>query len=155
MYRKIVRFLKKLKISWSYAKLGWKEPEYDWSTSLKALDLAMAHLDNEIINGYNANSKQLSKRIKVIRNLCKRLHSGDYEFKAGYEQLEKKYGPSQISWEKAGNGFSRMVELNQRRKNPQYIKELKACFKKESDLKQQDLKLLTKYLERYLFSLWD
>lgn len=155
MYRKIVRFLKKLKIAWSYAKLGYQEPEFDWSTSLKALDLAMFHLNHEIKTGYNANKKTLLKRVKIIRTLCKRLHSGDYEFEAGYEALEKKYGPSQISWEKADKGFSRMVELNQRRNDPKYIKDLKACFHKESYLKQQDLKLLGKYLERYLLHLWD
>lgn len=155
MYWKIKRFLKKVKISWSYAKLGWKEPEYDWTTSIKALDLAMLHLDHEIINGYNLRSKQLSKRIKVIRNLCKRLHSGDYDFNAGYEYLEKKYGEHQIGWEDEGNGFSRMVNLNPKHEGPEYIRDLKACFKRESDLKQQDIKLLSKYLERYLFYLWD
>jgi hypothetical protein len=129
---------------------------YDYTSILLALSIVMKDMsNNHKTRGMSTRSDMTAKNMKIIELLSKRLREDDYEGKSKLlQQIEVKHEfipiPDKIKWTQL-----KTTIVNSDISEEQYNKKLTQAFKKEELLKKHDLYLLTKLLNKHLFTFWD
>lgn len=157
MLLKLKRFFKSINRSWQYAKFGWSQVDYDYSSVYRGIAFTLTRIRPHIEHGYHQDNKELLKRLDTMVLLAKRLEDPwKYYGLKNHELLKKRFGPnSHISIPTSNPNLFRWESTNPKRQTKEYEVVFKHIMELEKNINENDKKLFSKYLIKYLERLWD
>jgi hypothetical protein len=153
-----VRYYKRFKRSFDYAKFGYSNYDWDHSYLYALLAFKLDRVHKELINGYAVQDSKDMEALKEAKAICDRLREGNYEDK--YIDLhEAKWGELKLSFIDQGNGLSRMDSSRSKVLTPkdekQSRKELSKLYKQAVKDEDADIKRLGEILLKYSREWWE
>lgn len=151
LYKSIKRFYQNVWRVLRYAPTMWRHRPWDYSYVLKLNKQLHEDLYEACyVNGHHLFTKQEAQKLKAVISLYDRLAKDDYsDFTDKY--LQDKYGDFR-PYNLGSNGS--VVRQNDPR-TKKYLDDIKRLWKYEGYRRQQDLKLLGKYISKYSHKWWD
>jgi len=144
----------------AYFKLIWNDRDYDYVFWLKMNRLKFSRMENTIRNhGNHVDSSKDADNINDAIKIIDRMLEDNYHERA-FMLHDKKWGELQIDWKdseyckdckEAQFNRAGVNSENEEQERQEFIK----CSKHEQYLREQDLKYLTKIINKYLFTWWN
>lgn len=157
-YYNICNFFFKVKRSIAYAKVSWGVYDFDYTSSLVMFEYALSRTEKSIINGHAADAKKTAKKVRIIRNLLRRISKDETEsYDYIIDDLYAKYGKNDWDFEPTTpeRRFFRIKNRNPSYDTEAYKKDFKRAIAKQELLQKRDLELFAKLFVRDIKSFWD
>jgi hypothetical protein len=138
----------------------WKTHDWDYNSMLELWAYSYRRLQKECVEeGRHVTTKNFKKRSRAVLYLFDRLTKDSY-MEPHRDYFDKKWGKPEFEFVKSETSrHYSLVDKNKKRlsdkEKEKYRQGLKALFKKEDDLFNQDLDLLFKIVKKDIKRWWD
>lgn len=160
-YYSVLAFIEWLKRAWCYAKLGYKNYDFDALTIERYLLFKLKRVEECLLNGNVDLTVEMGpkkmKALKLCIKLLERLNGHYYRF---LDMHEVKWGEMECWFEPTGLGESSYWRSKRAKANtPELIeqerKEFLEAVRADDREEMRDRKLVYRILEKYICYWWD
>lgn len=138
------QFYYKIKRIIEWLPVLWRTHDWDHAYMTEIWAYSLTRLRDNMVQGYGVFNKTHLRKINTAINILHRM-SRDHDYTHKHlDALIAKYGPLGIP----------SID-NHKKWPPEGIKELRGLYKLEDELFKQDVRLLSKILDRHLRHWWD
>ena len=154
-------FIRNLKRSIDYVKLGWNNYDWDGGYLYEVIQFKLKRMLPELENGHAIpNQYNELKALKLAIKLGDKLLNSWDSYKQFSDLHNKKWGEVNISFEKVeGSKCSRILSnrpnANTEEEKEKENKELREAWKKDRNREDRDRKIYFGILEKYIDFMWD
>jgi len=137
--------------------LIYRDRQFDHNYLLNIMEFKLSLMEDYFKNhGITVSSEKDSKRIKICKNLCKRLSYGYSEMLYGENSSHyKKWGSIEILTDEEHKLSIKHKNCKTDKDFADEKKEHDKLMKREEYLQEQDLNLLFKTMKKYMLGWWD
>jgi hypothetical protein len=157
MHRAIRRFVRKIWRTWDYAKIGWKNEDWDFTYFYALLAFKLGRMQDYMEDDM-VDSPSRNKSVRVAKKLAQRLASDYYRY--AHDAHDRKWGDLDIKFVPAAKhpGYSEMVmhrskAVTKQEKKKERIEFMAAVYQDDA-IRERDLQLLTKIIAKHSQHWW-
>jgi len=131
----------------------WKDRDWDQSYFWRIVEMKLSTMEDLFENyGSGANSKNDAKKIRIMKNLAKRMYDEDYLSNA-LTQVESQFGQLKVRFVPVKNSNHKEMIIETSGKQEDDAR--KRAHRKSDAMEQQDLDMFCKMLNKNIRSFWD
>lgn len=155
MHHAIRRFVRKIWRSWAYAKLGWKNEDWDFTYFFDLLAFKFRRMEKYMRDDM-VDSPGRDKSVRIARKLANRLAEDHYHY--GLDAHDRKWGELTIEFAPREDGFSEMLShranaVTKRAQRKERI-EFMVAANQDDARRSRDLRWLTQIIEKHAQHWW-